>query len=265
MKRSAMSLCVLVAAASLCSAQQPQGQMLLNRTLLSQGDFFSAVFMLSSSIPQPFTAFAVVILPDGSMLDAVTLGPNLKPVASNMPGLSAPFQYQLLSLSIPGGAPGGPYEVVAAFFDPSRPITGRSDSFLDVHAGFTVAGGGDWYSRYGPSGTGDVVQMGSFYVASRKDDPGCAGDVWKKWPEAMTWAGGLTWLERDDWRLPTITELQDICANKDSLDSYTTGSCWSSSEYDADYAWWLYFNDCYPHYGGGKDTWACVRAVRRVE
>jgi hypothetical protein len=112
--------------------------MVLNGASFARNDFFSATFQLSRSITQPFTVFAVVIMPDGFMLDALTLGPNVKPLASNMPGLDPPFSYPLISLNLPAGAPLGQYEVVAAFFDPSKQITGRAAAFLDVSGKFTI-------------------------------------------------------------------------------------------------------------------------------
>jgi hypothetical protein len=94
--------------------------------------------VLSESIERPFTAYAVIILPNGSMLNARTLDTPLRPVVTNIPSLSAPFQFPLLSTTIPPGAPKGIYEIVAAFFDPTKPITGRGDAFLDVSATFAI-------------------------------------------------------------------------------------------------------------------------------
>jgi hypothetical protein len=55
-----------------------------------------------------------------------------------MPGLSAPFSYPLMLLNIPGGAPTGTYEIVAAFFDPYMPITGRNAAFLEASREFSI-------------------------------------------------------------------------------------------------------------------------------
>lgn len=77
-------------------------------------------------------------MPDGFMLDALTLGPNLKSVVSNAARLAPPYSYPLLSLNLPAGVPLGRYEVATAFFDPSKPITRRADAFLDVSAKFTI-------------------------------------------------------------------------------------------------------------------------------
>ncbi len=97
-----------------------------------------ATFQLNESITRPFTAFAVVILPNEAMLNALTLDTPLKPVASNVPSLSAPFQFPLLSTTIPPGAPKGTYELVVAFFDPTKPITSRADAFLEASSTFTI-------------------------------------------------------------------------------------------------------------------------------
>jgi len=261
----AIGIFIFVLMASLCAAQVPQGQMVLNGALYIPGDLLSTTFLLGMPVTRPFTVFSVIVMPNGSMLDTRTLGAKIKPIASNVPQLNVPFQYQLLSLMLPVGAPVGQYEVVVAFFDPSQPITGRASAFLDVSSKFNVTGSRDWYTQYGPSGTGDVVQIGSIYVASRIEDAGCAEKDWKNWPDAMAWAAGLSWLERDDWRNPTKDELQMICNNKALLGSFTASSCWSSSAYDADYAWWLYFKDCILQYWGGKYSLAGVRAVRDIE
>ena len=98
----------------------------------------TADFKLNRAIVRSFTVFSVIIMPDGSMLDTMTLAPALKPLATNMPGLGVPFSYALLSVVIPPGTAPGQYEIVAAFFDPSKPITGRGDAFLDASAKFTV-------------------------------------------------------------------------------------------------------------------------------
>ncbi len=113
-------------------------EIVLNGSSFSLGDRFAATFQLNESITRPFTAFAVLVLPNNSMLNARTLDTPLRPVAANVPSLSAPFQFPLLSTTIPPGAPTGTYELVVAFFDPTEPITGRGDAFLDVSENFTI-------------------------------------------------------------------------------------------------------------------------------
>jgi hypothetical protein len=71
------------------------------------------------------------------MIDAITFSPTLKPVAT-LPGLDAPFTYVLIDRPVPGGAPAGRYEVVAAFFDPAKPITSRADAFLEASRKFEI-------------------------------------------------------------------------------------------------------------------------------
>jgi hypothetical protein len=116
----------------------PRAEILLNGGTFGAGSQFQATFQLNGSITQPFTAYAVVILPNGSMLNCLGLNRPLKPVVRNMPGLEAPFSYPLINRNIPGGAPVGEYEVVAAFFDPSKPIRSRADAFFEASSKFTI-------------------------------------------------------------------------------------------------------------------------------
>ncbi|MEI6632397.1 MAG: M28 family metallopeptidase [Chlamydiota bacterium] len=116
---------------------EAQAGITLNGTSFAAGDSFTSRFILNRSIERLFTAYAVIILPDGSMLDAITLGP-VTPVASSVHGLASPFTYPLLSTTVFPGAPTGAYEIVAAFFDPCRPITGRGDAFMEAAARFTI-------------------------------------------------------------------------------------------------------------------------------
>jgi hypothetical protein len=116
----------------------PQAEVVLNGTSFPKGAPFTATFRLNSSVEQPFTAYAVVVLPDNSMLDALTLSPRLKPVASNVPRLEAPFTYPLLDLNIPQNAPTGNCSVMAGFFTPGQPIRGPQDAFLLAAAPFTL-------------------------------------------------------------------------------------------------------------------------------
>ena len=116
----------------------PPAEIILNGTSFGAGDPFSATFQLNESVTRSFTAYAVVILPSGAMLNALTLNTPLAPVVSNRPGLNAPFSYPLINVTVPAGAPLGSYEVVAAFFDPLMLITGRGDAFLEASGPFTV-------------------------------------------------------------------------------------------------------------------------------
>jgi hypothetical protein len=113
-------------------------EVMLNGSSFSSGAPFLAVFKLNRSVERQFTAYAVFILPNGAMRDAMTLSSEIKPLATNVSALPAGFSYALLSTVIPSGAPNGEYELVVAFFDPTQPITGRGDSFLDVSSKFTI-------------------------------------------------------------------------------------------------------------------------------
>ena len=88
---------------------------------------------------------------------------------------------------------------------------------------------GYWYQQYGPSGTGDVIEIGSMDVASSKDGTGCAGNGTKIWDTACSWGNGLDWLGKTDWRLPNKDEMVTICSNKASLPSYQAARYWSST------------------------------------
>ena len=83
-------------------------------------------------------AFAVIQLPNGKLIDAMTLGDEIRPVASNVPGLAAGFRYPLLDTGVPPGAPRGAYRVIAAFFDPAGQIVGRPDAFLEAVGPFQI-------------------------------------------------------------------------------------------------------------------------------
>jgi len=68
--------------------------------------------------------------------------------------------------------------------------------------------------------------------------------------------GGL-----EDWYLPSADELNELYLRQTTVGGFATANCWSSSEGDADDAWFQYFN-----YGGqgnyGKSHTAYVRPVR---
>ena len=262
-----MFLCFLVAMASLCHAQVPQAEMMLNGSSFARGGFFSATFRLDRLITQPFTVFSVIIMPDGSMLDALTLGPDIKPLASNVSRLDSPFSYPLLSLNLPAGAPLGQYEVVAAFFDPSKPITGRQAAFLDVSGKFEIVGGDPgWYLKYGPDGTDDIAQIGTLYTANWTDSFGCAYGGTMNWDDAMAWADGLNWLEKSDWRLATKNELDAICdAWKNPIGKVWSSTEWGPPNLQSYAAWVTWLGMCVGDLPTPKIYLQCVRAVRDVE
>lgn len=67
-----------------------------------------------------------------------TLDAPVRSVARKVKSLPAGFTYQLLSKTIPSGAPKGEYELAVVFFDATKPYHGRADAFLDVSAKFTI-------------------------------------------------------------------------------------------------------------------------------
>jgi hypothetical protein len=119
-------------------APTPTAEIINNSAWFKHEDPIQSTFQLNEAISREFTAFAVVVLPDGTMLNALTLDAPPKPVAANLPGLNAPFSYPLIKTYIPGAAPLGGYEVLAGFFDPKKPITGKSDAFLLASGPFTI-------------------------------------------------------------------------------------------------------------------------------
>jgi hypothetical protein len=111
---------------------------LCNGGQFGAGDFLNVTFRLNKTVEQPFTAYALLIMPNGRMMNARTLNRPLKPVARAVPVLHAPFSFTLLSKNIPGVALKGEYELVVAFFAYGRPIHGRSDAFLEARVTFAV-------------------------------------------------------------------------------------------------------------------------------
>ena len=116
----------------------PPAQIINNDAWFKHEDSLQSTFQLNEAISREFTAFAVVVLPDGTMLNALTLDAPPKAVVTAYPGLPAGFSYPLIKTYIPGGAPLGGYEVLAGFFDPTKPITGRGDAFLLASGPFTI-------------------------------------------------------------------------------------------------------------------------------
>jgi len=116
----------------------PEAQVTLNDTSFTAGSQFTATFRLNKAVTRTFNAYAVVNLPDRSMLDAITLSPQIRPLATNVNGLPAGFTYSLMSLRIPPGAPKGDCSVMVGFFAPGQPITGPADAFLLATAPFRL-------------------------------------------------------------------------------------------------------------------------------
>jgi hypothetical protein len=117
----------------------PVAKIVLNNPETRIGGRVDAWFMLREPVDCPFTAFAVIIMPDGEMINALTLDTPLRPVAKNVSKLPAPFSYLLLSATVPPGAPKGVYELVTAFFYVDKTICSRADAFLETSASFTIA------------------------------------------------------------------------------------------------------------------------------
>jgi hypothetical protein len=109
----------------------------MNGVRFRPGDTISATFELNETYEGPFTAFALLVMPNKSMRRLPSLQVGAKPVVKNMRRLKAPFSFRLLSKRIPGGAPKGRYECLVAFFDPVGPFR-RDTARLLVSSFFTI-------------------------------------------------------------------------------------------------------------------------------
>jgi hypothetical protein len=112
----------------------------LNGATFPRMSGFEAVFFLYQSITRRFTIYAVIQMPDGTMIDIRTFGTRILPLAVDMGGLPADpvFMYSMLAMEVPVGAPLGNYIIMAGFFDPTIRITGPQDAFLLVQTPFSI-------------------------------------------------------------------------------------------------------------------------------
>jgi hypothetical protein len=111
----------------------------LNGTSFKAGEQLVASFKLNEAIETMFDVYAVLVIPpNGKMLNAMTLDRPVRPLARKVKKLPAGFTYQLMSKTIPPGAPKGEYEIAVVFFDGTRPYRRRADAFLDVSSRFTI-------------------------------------------------------------------------------------------------------------------------------
>ena len=114
--------------------------------------------------------------------------------------------------------------------------------------------------------TGDEFQGGIIFHLDEANEHGLIVSkqdlsATADWDEAIKFctdhrAGGF-----DDWRLPTIDELDLVYKNKDHVGSFVRFSYWSSTEYAGHFAWFQNF------YNGMqdndfKDNTCYVRAIR---
>lgn len=114
--------------------------------------------------------------------------------------------------------------------------------------------------------TGDEFQGGIIFHLDKtnghglvvsKQDLSATAD----WNEAIQFCTDYREGGFDDWRLPTIDELNLVYKNKDQVGSFVRFSYWSSTEYAGHFAWFQNFytgtqdNDF-------KDNTCYVRAIR---
>jgi 3',5'-cyclic AMP phosphodiesterase CpdA len=116
----------------------PPAENVLNGTSFKEGEQLVATFKLNEPIERMFDVYAVLVMPNGKMMNARTLDRPVRPLARKVKRLPAGFTYQLMSKTIPRGAPKGEYELAVVFFDATKPYRSRADAFLDVSSKFTI-------------------------------------------------------------------------------------------------------------------------------
>lgn len=193
-----------------------------------------------------------------------SMGPASGPPGSDSEGHTKSLADVYYFVSNAFGQCDSTYDEIAPNIDQGHYFFSTDSNYWGVQEGIRP-----WYDTYGPSGTGDVVQIGSIYVASDRDGIGCADGGKLGWGTACSWASGLNWLGRTDWRVPTKDELSSICAGKGSLSSYYGISYWSSTSYDSTRAWRVNFENgescSTSYYLKSVVGYVYVRAVRTVE
>ena len=117
---------------------QPPAEIALSGTSFGVGQQLTATFRVNEPIERMFDVYAVLVMPNGRMMNARTLDRPVRPLARKKKRLPAGFSYQFMSRTIPRGAPKGEYEIAVVFFDATKPYRSRSDAFLDVRAKFTI-------------------------------------------------------------------------------------------------------------------------------
>lgn len=123
---------------------QPQAEMLSSGTVFSGGDNLILKFRLNQPVNWPFKVFAVIFMPDGSILDLLKLKPlvinkNTGPVpAATGASFGAPFEFTFFNGIIPRGVPKGSYNAAVLFFGASDVITGRDAARIDANTSFIV-------------------------------------------------------------------------------------------------------------------------------
>jgi hypothetical protein len=89
------------------------------------------------------------------------------------------------------------------------------------------------------------------------------------WHDGMLYCQLLTIDNKNDWRLPTKDELNDIYDTKNDIyhseNDFVRAYYWSSTEYDDNCAWGQYFSNGNQFNHGKKTISFYVRTVRTIE
>jgi hypothetical protein len=81
------------------------------------------------------------------------------------------------------------------------------------------------------------------------------------WPTAISYCENLIEGGYNNWKLPTVVELDALYALKNEIGGFVSGVYWSSSEYNANRAWVVGFSDGHRTYSYKTPAYA-VRCVR---
>lgn len=87
-----------------------------------------------------------------------------------------------------------------------------------------------------------------------------AYESYLNWEDGMLYCSLLVIEGKDDWRMPTIEELNEIYNSENTF----SGSYWSSTDENGNNAWFLSMLNGF-NYPDGKGYSNYVRAVRNIE
>ncbi len=134
-------------------------------------------------------------------------------------------------------------------------------------------------SRYTNNGNGTVTdsQTGLMWkqCSEGQSEPTCSGmPSLLRWAESQTVAADSEFADFDDWRLPTVEELESLvetacqkpAINESQFANTYSGGYWTSSSHpmDKDYYWYVDFRLGKRDFNG-KSTNYGIRLVRRAQ
>ena len=72
---------------------------------------------------------------------------------------------------------------------------------------------------------------------------GSAGDGYDQWGPAVSISAAYTGGGYNNWRLPTIDELNNLYTNKTTIGGFSTNFTWSITEYNSGYVYYVNFSN----------------------